>query len=93
MFEINKKFLTLLEKYKRSDDEQSFKNEYNDLFTLNVKFTNPNDMESCLIENLAAEIDRNIILDLIWMDKKTILKNGLIGEKLKRILGNEENNI
>lgn len=92
MFQINKKFLALLEKYKRTDDIESFKTEYYNMFPLNVKYTNPNDIESCFSEEITAEIDRDIILNLIWMSKKTILKNGLIGEKLKRILGYEKEN-
>jgi len=85
----NKKLLILLEKYKKSEDMEAFKSEYNDMFPINVKYTNPFDLESCFSQEMAAAIDRNIILDLIWMSKSQFLKNGLIEEKLRRILDEE----
>lgn len=52
MFELNsKKFLALLKKYKKSDDKESFKSEYCDIFPIIIKYSKPDDIESCLYED------------------------------------------
>jgi ABC-type uncharacterized transport system YnjBCD substrate-binding protein len=86
---INKEILFLLNKYK--NNKIKFEKEYKIKFAEKVKISKFDTQNSeieitkILTNELTANINTNILIDIIWLNKDNILKN-LRSFKLKRIL-------